>query len=87
VMMLQSIWVISEGDEVVQALITIATDESFNSELIKGSCGESLASIWIRTGEIDFELLSQLEGTALNEAIGLIRESRADWYYDFLALS
>ena len=86
-MMLQSIWVISEGDEVVQALITIATDESFNSELIKGSCGESLASIWIRTGEIDFELLSQLEGTALNEAIGLIRESRADWYYDFLALS
>ncbi|KRF32214.1 hypothetical protein ASG93_04915 [Paenibacillus sp. Soil787] len=76
-----------EGDEVIQALFTIAMDELFRSEMTKGSCGESLASIWIRTGKIDFELLSQLEGTALNEAIGLIKESRMDWYLEFLELS
>ncbi|CAM4196542.1 hypothetical protein [Paenibacillus tarimensis] len=72
-----------EGDEVIQALCTVATDVSSCSEMVKGSCGESLALIWIRTGEINFKLLSQLEGTALDEAIGLIKERRTDWYLEF----
>lgn len=69
-----------DGNEVVQALFMVATDRSFQSEMVKGSCGESLASIWIRTGKIDFELLSRLEGTAKTEAMGLIKVNRTDWY-------
>lgn len=47
-----------DGNDVVQTLYTVATDQSLQSEMIKGSCGESLASIWIRTGTIDFEMLN-----------------------------
>ena len=76
-----------EGHEVVQALFTVAMDASFQSEMVKGSCGESLASVWVRTGEIDFGLLSQLEGTAFNEAVAIIKEKRKDWYSEYLALN
>lgn len=72
-----------DGDDVVQALFIVATDQSFHSEMVKGSCGESLASIWVRTGTIDFALLSQLKGTARQEAIGLIKGNRKDWYCKF----
>lgn len=67
-----------DGDDVVQALFTVATDKTYRSEIVKASCGESLASIWVRTGRFDLALLHQLEGVALQEAIGLIKVSRPE---------
>lgn len=76
-----------DGYDVVEALYTVAADQSLQSEMIKGSCGESLASIWIRTGTIDFELLSRLEGTAKTEALWSIKVNRSDWYNTFVCQS
>jgi hypothetical protein len=73
-----------DGEDVVQALFAVATDPSSQSEMIKGSCGESLASIWVRTGEIDISLLGRLDGTAKTEALGLIKINRTDWHDAFV---
>jgi hypothetical protein len=59
----------NDGD-VIQTLFLVATDESCPSDMVKGSCGESLASIWIRTGKVDVTLLHQLDGSARQEAMG-----------------
>lgn len=68
-----------DGDDVVHALFTVATDESYPSDMVKGSCGESLALIWVRTGNINLTLLKQLDGTAFQEAIGLIKANHPEW--------
>lgn len=68
----------SDGD-VIQALFLVATDKSCPSDMVKGSGGESLASIWIRTGKVDMTLLHQLDGSARQEAMGLIKALRPQW--------
>lgn len=76
-----------DDNDVIEALFAAATDQELQSEMIKGSCGESLASIWIRKRTVDFELLSRLEGTARTEALWSIKVSRSDWYDDFVSHS
>lgn len=70
-----------DGNDVVQALFAVATDKTYRSDMVKGSCGESLATIWIRTRKVDLTILHQLEGIALQEAVGLIKGNRPEWLF------
>lgn len=58
--------------EVIRALATIAGDMSVE-EIVRASCGESLANLWITRGEIDKTLFEALVGIARQEAESLLR--------------
>jgi hypothetical protein len=67
-------------DEEVESILLRAADDSNLDEMIRATCGESLAEIWLEREKIDFEKLKLLNGIALNEALGLLKETRKDWY-------
>jgi hypothetical protein len=64
--------------DVIAALIKVANNLN-DVEMIRASCGESLASIWLKNDKIDFEALKSLEEPAFSEAIGLIRDNKPHW--------
>lgn len=57
--------------EVIHALATIAGDMSVD-EIVRASCGESLANLWIAHGKIDNSLYEALVGIARQEAERLL---------------
>lgn len=68
-----------DDNDVIEILYKVAND--LNVEwIVRASCGESLAEIWIRKQEIDYNLLVSLKDVALDEALALIKYHRPDWY-------
>lgn len=68
---------ISDDEEVEVALLTVAIDEG-TDEMIRASCGESLARIWVRQNQVSREKLALLTGIALEEAVGIIKNENLD---------
>lgn len=63
----------SLNEEAVEvALLTVANDETVD-EMIRASCGESLAQIWIAQNQVSREKLALLTGIARDEAMALIK--------------
>ena len=67
-------------DEEVESVLLNAANNSNLDEMIRATCGESLAEIWLERAKIDFIKLKTLNGIALNAALGLVKETRKDWY-------
>jgi hypothetical protein len=70
-----------EGRHVESVLLRVASDSSVD-EAIRGSCGESLAEIWLRTRSKLPKELSQLSGIGHHEASAWLRQSRPEWFRD-----
>ncbi|EGL15047.1 hypothetical protein HMPREF9413_2040 [Paenibacillus sp. HGF7] len=51
--------------------------------MVAASCGESLAYIWLRKSEINYDQLLLLKGTALHEALSLIKAHKYDWFAEY----
>ncbi|UKS29655.1 hypothetical protein LOZ80_12265 [Paenibacillus sp. HWE-109] len=68
-----------DGNEVIEALSKFANDID-NECIVRASCGASLAEIWIRKQEVNFNFLLQLKDVALTEALALIKHHRPEWY-------
>ena len=62
---------IPDDERVEAALLTIATDQAID-DMIRGSCGESLAQIWLTTLNIDCSKVNRLDGIAFEEAMSWI---------------
>lgn len=69
-------------DVVVSALIKVANNLN-DEEMIRASCGESLAEIWILKNHINYEILNSLQEPALSEAMGIIKGDKFKWYLEF----
>ena len=54
-------------DEVVIALISVANNLK-DEEMVRESCGESLAEIWIKKNQINYDVLNNLQEPARSEA-------------------
>ena len=67
-----------DDQEAFQALLQIATDPSEN-EMLLASCGESIAEIWVRSGQFDPEVFEKLTGVARSEAQAVLARTRSDW--------
>lgn len=63
---------ISNDNTVEGALLTVANDMN-TDEMIRASCGESLAQIWIKNNEFNLENLCLLTGIAFLEALENIK--------------
>ena len=72
-----------QDNETIDFLINVSNDTSYD-EMIRSSCGESIAHIWIHKQQIDYGILFNLKGAALSEALSLIQEQRPDWYENYL---
>ncbi|KAB2861535.1 MAG: hypothetical protein F9K39_13045 [Exiguobacterium chiriqhucha] len=68
---------ILEDEDVEAALLTVANDEK-TDEMIRASCGESLAQIWIAHNQVSREKLALLTGVALLEAISMIKSENME---------
>lgn len=69
-------------DEVVAALISVANNLK-DVEMVRASCGESLAEIWIKKNEINYDVLNNLGEPARSEALGLLRQDKPEWYLEY----
>lgn len=66
------------NDETVEvALLTVANDEA-TDEMIRASCGESLAQIWIAHNQVSREKLTLLTGIAMDEAMAVIKKENME---------
>lgn len=63
---------ISNNEMVEAALLDIANDQT-TEEMIRASCGESLAQIWLTNHNFECSKISLLDGIAFEEAIALIK--------------
>jgi hypothetical protein len=61
----------SDQPEAEAALLTVATDPSSDPDL-SDRCGESLALIWSRRGDIDVDTIAKLNVVARRVALGTI---------------
>ncbi|SFA99824.1 MULTISPECIES: hypothetical protein [unclassified Bacillus (in: firmicutes)] len=71
-----------DDEEVISVLINVANNKN-EEEMIRATCGESLAEIWIRKNQINFDVLANLEESALEEALGLIKHKNPQWYMEY----
>lgn len=71
-----------QDDETIDFLINVSNDNCYD-EMVVASCGESLAHIWIKNEQINYEKVLVLKGVASAEAISLIQAQRTDWYRDY----
>ncbi|MFD1738355.1 hypothetical protein ACFSCX_17670 [Bacillus salitolerans] len=69
-------------DDVVATLINVANDLK-NEEMIRASCGESLAEIWIEMNKIDYDVLNSLEEPARTEVLGYFKHNKPEWYLEY----
>ncbi len=67
-----------DQEEVERALERVTLDPS-TDEMLADTCGQSLATIWCRTGRLNSEILKRLRGTALELAIGTIKNLKPEW--------
>lgn len=68
----------SDDQAALDALIKAASDVRV-PEMVKASCGESLAEIWLRTNNFDRRAFASLNGVALAEAKALIQARAPYW--------
>ncbi|TCI23417.1 hypothetical protein [Exiguobacterium sp. SL-9] len=68
---------ISEDEAVEAALLTVVQDEK-TDEMIRASCGESLAQIWIVQNQVSHEKLALLTGIARDEAMSVIKKENLE---------
>ena len=67
------------NDETVEvALLTVANDKK-TDEMIRASCGESLAQIWIGHNQVSHEKLALLTGIAMDEAMAVIKKENMEY--------
>lgn len=70
---------LSLNDAAVEVtLLTVANDEAVD-EMIRSSCGESLAQIWIAHNQVSREKIVLLTGIALDEAMELIKNENLEY--------
>ncbi|OKP72604.1 hypothetical protein A3842_22650 [Paenibacillus sp. P3E] len=72
-----------DDDEIIQALVKASNNNNV-SDKVKGSCGESLAHIWLRRQDIDYDLLLHLNGIALTEVLSVIKNEKVEWYENYM---
>jgi hypothetical protein len=65
----------SEDPDAEAALATVALDPE-TPELLAETCGESLAFIWVRRGQLNESVVQQLQGDALEGARKIIQALR-----------
>ncbi|MEK3672080.1 MULTISPECIES: hypothetical protein [unclassified Paenibacillus] len=75
-----------EDERTIDLLIQVSNNMEFDG-MIAASCGESLGQIWLRKRRINFEKLFWLKGSALNEALSLIKAQRIDWYEEYIEMT
>jgi hypothetical protein len=63
-----------DDESVESALALVACDLSV-PEIVRASCGESLAEIWIRRGSVNHRLLQELSGASKMEALACLERS------------
>lgn len=71
-----------DDDEVVSVLINVANNLNVR-EIIRASCGESLAEIWIRKNQIIYDVHNSLEEPARTEALSILRHNKPEWYLEY----
>ncbi|WP_214762184.1 MULTISPECIES: hypothetical protein [Exiguobacterium] len=69
---------VSDDKKVEVALLTVANDEG-TDEMIRASCGESLAQIWITHNQVSREKIVLLTGIAMDEAMALIKNENLEY--------
>lgn len=70
------------NNEVIEALFNIAKSDQIDI-MLQASTGEVLSEIWIRNSNVDFEKLTKFTDTALNEALGLLKTHKIEWYKEY----
>src|SRR4051812_42203300 len=70
-----------DDKRVLEVLLAVAADPA-EDQAIAGSAGESIAEIWLRTGEFDRAVLARLAPVARAEALGLVRSQQPEWLAD-----
>lgn len=53
-------------------------------EMLRASCGKSLAEIWIRNNHCDIDNLLKLQDIAKIEALEKIKADKPTWYQEYL---
>ncbi|SEG78800.1 hypothetical protein [Paenibacillus sp. UNC499MF] len=71
-----------EDEETIDVLLRVSNQDGIG-EMVAASCGESLAYIWLRKTEINYDQLLLLKGAALHEALSLIKAHRSDWFAEY----
>jgi hypothetical protein len=60
-----------DSPEALDALVRVATDAAEDA-IILDSCGESIAEIWVRKGQIDVEALDRMARPAQHSALAIL---------------
>ncbi len=68
----------SADPRAIAALVEFASDPSARDDLV-GTCGESIAEIWDRTGSYDPAVIPRLMAPALREIQGWLSVDHPDW--------
>ncbi|OGX78160.1 hypothetical protein A6395_13585 [Exiguobacterium sp. SH31] len=68
---------ISNNEAIEIALLTVANDEG-TDEMIRASCGESLAQIWIENNVLNLKNISLLTGIAFFEALEIFKKKNSE---------
>ncbi|MGE6228441.1 hypothetical protein [Paenibacillus chitinolyticus] len=71
-----------EDEETIAVLLKVSNQNGIG-EMVAASCGESLAYIWLRKSEINYDQLLLLKEAALHEALSLIKAHRYDWFAEY----
>ncbi len=74
-----------DEQDVIDVLINVSNKLEYD-EMVKASCGESLAFIWLKHQNLKYNDLKKLNGIAFREAIGLIKRNRKEWFDEFFKL-
>ncbi|WP_051507141.1 hypothetical protein [Saccharibacillus sacchari] len=67
------------NDKTVIKTLVIAANDDLTDEMIKASCGESLAMIFVQSDQFEKEIYKQLKGIAKMEFERYIHLKRDDW--------
>jgi ribosome maturation protein Sdo1 len=70
------------SEEVIKVLLKVANDLSIE-EMVRASCGESLAHIWLSRGNLEVSKLANLKDVAFSEAVALIKKHNIELYNEF----
>ncbi len=66
-------------DEIVLKALVFAGSNPLEDDIVLDSCGESLASIWIRKNVFDKEGFSKLVKQARSTAYSIIKSRKPEW--------
>ncbi|MCC6505951.1 MAG: hypothetical protein BWZ07_00909 [Alphaproteobacteria bacterium ADurb.BinA280] len=62
-------------DESVESALALAACDHAAPEIIRASCGESLAEIWVRRGAVNHQILAALSGVSKLEALARLERN------------